>query len=409
MISLRNRLYYKLLPIFIRIAEHFEFREYTRQKASIEKKLLLLPPGEGFRGILFLTHGRGGGVEQYVEDAADTLEASGKQAWILYFHPLQRQFILSCRKAHSEKKLSFQFPAQYADMVAYLRTLGIEKLSIQHTRYLPLYLLKDLAEFAEYLEVPYSYTMHDFIALCPRIHLIDGNFSYCGMPQDTNICNACVKKNGMLTIAPKDVLEWRRIHHALLAKASALVAPSHDTADRHTHILGDLKIEVTPHDFPPLTPRKLSAKTANEPYIIAVIGRLHRHKGADILLACARNARQRNLPLVFLVIGNSIHASQLDTAGVRLTGIYEETELPELLQKSKASLVFLPSVWPETYSYVLSRIWQNGYFPVAFDLGAPAERIKAANNGLVLPISMINSPMLINDFLLKAAREQHES
>jgi len=94
--------------------------------------------------------------------------------------------------------------------------------------------------------------------------------------------------------------------------------------------------------------------------------------------------------------------------GVVVTGVYEEDDLPELLKKSGSSLAFLPSVWPETYSYVLSHIWQNGYFPVAFDLGAPAEIIRHTNKGLVLPVDMINMPDQINDALLTAARAQHE-
>jgi len=67
-------------------------------------------------------------------------------------------------------------------------------------------------------------------------------------------------------------------------------------------------------------------------------------------------------------------------------------------------LAFFPSVWPETYSYTLSEALRAGLFPVAFDIGAVAARIRAAGWGLVLPWEMVHDPARVNDTLLAAER-----
>ena len=43
------------------------------------------------------------------------------------------------------------------------------------------------------------------------------------------------------------------------------------------------------------------------------------------------------------------------------------------------------STWPETYSYVLSEYWSAGVPVLAYDIGAPAERILQFGNGILVP------------------------
>ena len=76
------------------------------------------------------------------------------------------------------------------------------------------------------------------------------------------------------------------------------------------------------------------------------------------------------------------------TGVVHVTGGYDEAEAVELIRAQHAERGFLPALWPETWSYTLSQIWQAGLEVVAFDLGAPAERIRATRRGSVLPFGL---------------------
>jgi hypothetical protein len=90
--------------------------------------------------------------------------------------------------------------------------------------------------------------------------------------------------------------------------------------------------------------------------------------------------------------------TQLKSPNLSVTGRFHPEELPNILAKSGAVIGFLPSVWPETYSYVLSEYYRFGLHPVVFDIGAQSERVKAAQYGTVL--SLHSSAVAINDILL---------
>lgn len=73
---------------------------------------------------------------------------------------------------------------------------------------------------------------------------------------------------------------------------------------------------------------------------------------------------------------------------VHITGGYDEAEAVELIRAQHAGLGFLPALWPETWSYTLTQMWQAGLDVVAFDLGAPADRIRDTRRGNVLPLGL---------------------
>ena len=68
-------------------------------------------------------------------------------------------------------------------------------------------------------------------------------------------------------------------------------------------------------------------------------------------------------------------------------------------------MVWLPSVWPETYSYTLSIALQAGLPVAAFDIGAIARRLREVGLGdSLLPLSMATQSGRINDSFLKQVR-----
>jgi glycosyltransferase involved in cell wall biosynthesis len=132
---------------------------------------------------------------------------------------------------------------------------------------------------------------------------------------------------------------------------------------------------------------------------VVVLGALTRDKGFDVLLACARDAARRELPLQFTLVGHSIGDARLmATRRVFVTGPFGEGEALTLLEETGADIALLPSVWPETWSYALSDLWRAGLWVAAFDVGAPAARIRAAGGGTLLPPGL--PPARLNDALL---------
>jgi hypothetical protein len=75
------------------------------------------------------------------------------------------------------------------------------------------------------------------------------------------------------------------------------------------------------------------------------------------------------------------------------------------LAQASPDLAFFGSIWPETYLYTLSIAFRYGIFPVAFDLGAQAERIRKENFGALVDINERHNPKFINGVFLELAKD----
>ena len=84
-------------------------------------------------------------------------------------------------------------------------------------------------------------------------------------------------------------------------------------------------------------------------------------------------------------------------AGVTLSGRYLETEAAQKLAALEPHAVWLPSIWPETYSYTLSLALEAGYPVFAFDIGAIARRLRdAGRSDTLMPLVLQDDPGTIN-------------
>ena len=213
-------------------------------------------------------------------------------------------------------------------------------------------------------------------------------------------CQVCIDQYGSSIEGEDNVEDLRARSRRWLGQAKRVVAPSSDTAERYRRQFPELSISIEPWEIdPPFVPKKFPHKVGS-PVKVAVIGAVGEQKGSAVLLACAKDAANRNLPLEFSVIGFSDIDNELAATGrVFISGRYQEDELQSLIAFERPHLTFLPSVTPETWSYTLSHTFQAGIPPVAFDLGVIADRIRAAGLGeflleTELPASAINDRLM---------------
>ena len=130
-----------------------------------------------------------------------------------------------------------------------------------------------------------------------------------------------------------------------------------------------------------------------------MVGSIGIEKGYDVLLGCARDAARRRLNLRFTVLGHTIDDERLMVTGkVFVTGWFEEAEGLALAREQQATLGFLPSVCPETWSYALSLLFTAGLPVLTFSLGAQGARVAQSGQGWLLPLGV--PPAKINDTLV---------
>jgi len=121
---------------------------------------------------------------------------------------------------------------------------------------------------------------------------------------------------------------------------------------------------------------------------LAYAGSVKPHKGGALLPAIAKMLAERDLPLHVFGGGDvDLLRALREHRNVAIHGYYRAGSLPTLLARHRIGFVFLPSIVAEAFSLTLSESWLAGAFVAAFDLGAPAERIRREGGGALAPLA----------------------
>lgn len=356
--------------------------------------------------VLLVCHNRGGGAERHLQEDTTAMLAQGKGVYYLRPARRSRKHVRlehhTCRQLYSLPRVNL---ADYRTLARMLREIGITEIHshglIDFSEQAPTQLLAVARE----LDVPLHVDVHDYKIICPRINLTDTEGVYCGEPDEEG-CDACLAQHGN-EFGCASIRAWRESHHAVLRRADSITVPDGDVARRLRRYYPDLAITVRPHEaLFSVLPSALPACEAEEKLRVVVIGAISKIKGYRVLLDCARLAKKKCLPIEFAVMGFSHNDRLLEQAGVRVTGRYLEQDALGLLQSLRPHAVWLPSIWPETYSYTLSLAMKGGYPVYAFDLGAIARRLSEVGwPGGCMPLSSIGKPWEINQIFMKYRRQ----
>jgi len=121
-----------------------------------------------------------------------------------------------------------------------------------------------------------------------------------------------------------------------------------------------------------------------------------------VVAACARDARESGLPLVFRLLGSTTEPiPQSPDLPLTIHGQYIDAELPLLIGAEKPDVILFPAQVPETYAYTLSVALASGLPIVASALGAFPERLVGHPRAAMVPWNA--SAAEWNEALLAAA------
>jgi GT2 family glycosyltransferase len=362
------------------------------------------------QAAILITHQEGGGIEQRVISAAEQHAQAGRRPIIL------RPADTACGEpgvvvhdgiTDDFSNLIYAMPRELPALRALLRAARPAMVEVHHLALHPPAVYDLIAQ----LDVACTVHVHDYAWFCPRISLVDAQDRYCGEPALAG-CEACVAGNGHFLREEISVADLRARSAAFLSAARRVVVPVDDTATRMRRYFPALETITEPHEddlnlVPAMPAVRRHRGQVGGRSTICVPGAIGVHKGFNVLLACARDAQQRGLDLQFVVVGHTIDdATIMATNHVFVTGPFEAREAAFLIARQDACLGFIPSICPETWCLGLSEIWRAGLVAAAFDIGAPAERIRRTGQGFLLPLGL--SAPATNDALLAAALRQHD-
>ncbi|WP_099508695.1 FkbM family methyltransferase [Microvirga ossetica] len=382
--------YFSLVHQFIKDDPVLEIRE----RLDIERLRRTASTGEA---MLFITLGRGGGTERHVQEMKSALEAEGTPVFIARSNTRQHGVLsLDSHGLCNVPNLpTFDVPEDVEALVRAIRALNIKHIHVQHLADAGDDVEQMIRTAAESVGLNYDVTVHDYMFICPRINLIGQSGLYCGEPEDEG-CNACLKAFPSIA-GHHTIQDWRGRFGEFLSGARAVFVPSTDVAKRLRRYYPQTSFVVRPH-FTAMNEPVSHRSSHHSSRRIAIIGAIGPHKGVRLLLECAKYAASQGVPLSFVVIGYTAIDDELRTLpNVTITGAYGEADVQRLIAEHAPDIAWFPAVWPETFSYTLSVAFEAGLFPVTYDFGAPAERMRAVGWGATMPLEhMMSVPEMVH-------------
>ena len=373
----------------------------ARERLDLERFLRLRRE----KNILIVCHNRGGGAERHVLE--DTRRLTKEEYGIYLMRPMPGQpthVVFSHHAVTQLPNLQSCALADSAAMTKMLQDLGITEI---HTHSLVDFVTEapdHIHSLVKAMGIRLEVNLHDYEVICPSINLADSSGFYCGEISDL-ACNKCLR-DMKADCSVTDIRTWRTMQQRVLQAADQVLVPDEDVALRLKRYFPTVTFDVSPHESLelPLKPITFPKLNPGENLRVVVVGAIGKIKGFEVLLACAKNARKRCLAIEFILMGYSMNDRLLQEAGVTMTGRYLDENAQNTLRNLSSHMVWLPSLWPETYSYTLSIALLAGLPVVAFDIGAIARRLRdlGLEDGL-LPLAMARRPECVNDSLLKLA------
>ena len=361
----------------------------------------------GRRRVLIVTHSLGGGTKQHVDEEIARLSAGGAGVVVMTGGTAGPG---SVRLGHAQAGALPSLeavPLGGAELVSLLGGLGITEIRLHHLADFGRDAARRITWLIDALDLPVEMTVHDYLAVCPRINMADGSGMYCGEP-GPEACQRCLLRRRSAFGAP-NIRRWRADHGSLLAMARLVRVPDADVAERLRRYFPRLRnVVVRPHEesAPPLAVRR---DRRPGPFRIASIGAIGPVKGFDVLIGLAAEGAPEAAAEV-TVIGYTRNDTAARAAGIEVRGTYSNDQVQALIAAADPDLILIPSTWPETYCYTLSHALTSGRPVAGFDIGAIGTRLlEAARSGAAatpLPLALARDPARLLSTLEAAVGRQ---
>ncbi len=358
---------------------------------------------------LIIDHRLGGGANMFRERLIERLTGEGRTVVLLTFEPPSLRhhldvhypdgrslnrcveqniwFALAASRCFSEvyfnNCVSFPSPESIPEMLVHLVKVAGTRLTV---------------------------FLHDYYTVCPSHFLLNEHGVYCGLPK-VEKCRECLPRirDGLVNLyRSRDIDDWRRRWLDCLKVAHDVVCFSPSGRDILLSAypeLADRSIEIRPHVIEEHMQGGFAFPAGEGPLRIAVVGSINTHKGSQIVLDLAGRIAERGEAARICVIGTLVKSET--PVALEETGPYKREDLPAIIRERGIHLALMPSILPETFSFVTHELIAMGVPVVTFDMGAQAEAARRAANCRVVP--MLATDALLDQILEfgQQLRQQH--
>lgn len=333
---------------------------------------------------LIVTHHLGGGSQYYLETMLLNKKNKGESFIVLSNHLAGYRVSLYTNK-HESVIFSYSLRRAAKKMASLnISTIFLNNcVSFKDPTALLLLLTTIKKQSGASLTIP----MHDFFMVCPSYTLLNEQNTFCDIPDNLQHCNACLTKNNYSPYKGLTMSHWRAAWQAFLLTADEIQTFSVSSKTlllKAYPILTDRNtIRVIPHTLPH-THQPVITKKPGDKIRVGIVGDVGSiQKGSMIIKEMLSLIESKKLDIHITIIGSCWQLHESDALSI--TGQYQQSEMDEIIRKSNINVFFMPSIWPETFSYVTHELMQLSVPIACFKLGAQAEAISQYHTGYIIP------------------------
>lgn len=252
----------------------------------------------------------------------------------------------------------------------------------------PEQLMASVAALSRDFAVPLTVEWHDHLLTCPRHMLLNEEGTYCAIP-DVNACRRCLLSQPSSLppgAAGGDIDNWRSQSGELLRSAAQVHVFSSASRDIIARSFGDehgFKLFEQPHAMDYFTSAPVVIDQPADLHI-GVIGRIGAHKGAQEVAALADEIKRLGDSARITVIGTL--EARADKSVVQVGGVYRTEDLPRLIESTGINVILLPSICPETFSFVAHEVMAMHLPLLSFAIGAQGDAAAAYAKGKAIAL-----------------------
>ncbi len=364
--------------------------------AELRKILQVLISSSARKNVVILSHMIGGGADVYKEQMKSEFISEGINVIDIQYDVYKLRYKLSINLQNDF--LCYHF-SDFYDMKMICSLLKVNEIIINNLVTFPdvCKILKVLEELKSLQDVKVKTLIHDYFMICPSYVLLNKDGKFCGIP-DIEDCRKCISKHSMAYMPVKwaDIEDWRGAWFYLLNISDDIICFSKSSKQLLLKAYPELRrerISVNPHKVSFVKKANLvkNDKTLN----IGILGTITYPKGLGIVEEMLKYIDDKRLKVSIKVIGTM--PVKVKSSKLFVSGRYDQKDLVSLIEKNRIDIIFIPSVWPETFSYTTEEAIQTGLPVAVFNLGAPAERVKVYDNGLI--VSEINAINALDEII----------
>lgn len=238
--------------------------------------------------------------------------------------------------------------------------------------------------FASFLNVcakkhiPYIITITDFNILCHYATLVNKKGEFCNGSECGQKCQIKCHTYGL-----KDSVRRYVLAKNLLNKADYITVPSEFVAKIIENEFKDIFVKVIPHGISKIFENKV-ARTKTKQFMYA--GTLSDLKGVELLLKAFLKIDSPDISLHIYGDGEPNYVNRLKRLAksdkrIIFCGSISANQISKAYQK--ADCVIVPSIWFETYNFVLREALACGCLVIASNMGAMPEAVNVGKNGFI--------------------------